>query len=528
MRLRLLGVAAVVGSALLCSGAASADAAAASGWSAPIILSPAGENSIDVKVAMNARGDAVVVWHHRIDPYHSSIEVSSRAAYGPFTAPAVISDWQVMDPRVVVDKDGDATVVWGESGHDGDAGDLIRASVGHAGGSFGPPVTLWKDSGTSGGHNICAGVDSAGRVTAFWTAADGPAVLRYATRPPGGPFGPVGALTNPGDAVNWPSCAVSVNGDTFASWTDGLRVLVATRPAGDGAFTTKVVRPFDQDRPLTSIAGLWANARGDAIVAWSEATDQSDRETWGKASRRAAGGSFGAPETIARSGGNLQPFIDDNGRTEAFGFDGSELDPPAADALGSLTRGADGRWNIFEAWTATGWDDWPAAAFDSAGNLFVASRYYYDRESPHGRALATIRPAGGHFQSQETPLSADGLNVWTPALAAGAAGHALAVWPRGEMDDFHVELAEYGATPSSGTAPTDSGAGAGPVATAGATPWPGTDGSGTSASGEGSAPPPPMKMSQRLRLKTAHHHRARCRRHAKHRRHERGCARHRR
>jgi hypothetical protein len=511
MRLRTLWVGVLVGVALL--GVAARTAWAAGGWSAPVVLSPSGENSIDVRVAMNTHGDAVVVWRHRIDPYHSSIEVSSRAGYGPFTAPAVISDWQVMDPRVVVDRDGNATVVWAESGQAGDAtGDVIRASAGHAGGSFDPPVTLWKDSGTSGTHNVCAGIDSAGRATAFWTAADGPAVLRYATRAPGGSFGAVGSLPNAGEQVGWPACAVSANGDTFASWTDGLRVQVAVRPARSGAFTTKVVRPFDENKPLTSIAGLAADGRGNAIVTWGEATDQSYSAMWGKASRRAPGGSFGAPETITRSGGGTQPFIGDDGRTEALGFSGSQLDPPVGEGIGSLTRSSDGTWGAYEQWSPTGWDQNPAAAFDSAGNLFAAYRLYYDRESPHGRALATIRPAGGHFSAQETPISADGHNIWDVALAAGGAGHAVAVWPRGEMDDFHIELAEYGATPSVGGTAAAGGGGFGP----------GSEAGGSSASGEGSAPPPPMRMSHRVRA-VRHHRRARCRRHAPRRHRKRAC-----
>jgi hypothetical protein len=508
----MLYVGVLASGALLLTGARAGWAA--SGWSAPLVLSPAGENSIDVRVAMNTRGDAVVVWTHRIDPYHSSIEVSSRAGYGAFTAPAVISDWQVTDPRVVLDGEGNATVVWAESGRPGDVGDVIRAASGHAGGSFGPPATLWNDdTGSSGTHNVCLGIDAAGRATAFWTAAGTQAPLRYAMRAPGGSFGPVGSVPNPGDSVARPSCAVAANGDTFASWTDGLRVLMATRPAGSGAFTTKVVRPFDQDRPLASAAALATDSRGRAIVTWGECTDQSCSSTAGKASLRSPGGSFGAPETVARSGGGTQPYIDESGRIEALGFAGSQLDPPVGEGVGSLTRSSDGSWGAYEQWSATGWDQNPAAAFDSAGNLYAAYRYYYDRESPHGRALAEIRPAGGHFPAQETPISADGHNVWDVALAAGAAGHALAVWPRGEMDGFHIELAEYGATPSTGGATFGAGGAAGSGA--------GGEGSGSSASGEGSVPPP-MTMSHLVRR--AHHHK-RCRRHAKHRHHKRACTR---
>jgi hypothetical protein len=533
MRLRFPGVAVALAAAcaLICIGPP-APAAAAGTWSGPVLLSPPGENSIDTKVAMNARGDAAVVWKHRIDPWHSSIEVTSRSRYGPFTAPVVISNWQVVDPRVVLDGEGNAVVVWAESGQpDEPTGDKIRASVGRAGGSFGAPVTLMKDTtGVAGTHNVCVGVDAAGAVTAFWTLAANDWNIRWSTRPAGGSFGPVGSLPNASDGVWFPTCAVSANGDTFAAWSDGLRIQVAVRPAGRSVFAAKVLRPLDGRN--VSVAHLFATSSGEAVVAWSEPTDDSGRELVGKASLRQPGGSFGAPETVARSNGSLVPFASDAGRIEVYGFAGSQLDTPIGEGGGSLTRGADGRWGGYEQWTAHGWEDDPAAAYDDAGNLYVANRYYYDREWPRGRALATIRPAGGTFPAEETAVSADGHNVWLVALAAAGTGHAIEAWPRGEVDDFHIELVEYGGTPRvAGPAGPEGGGPASPA---------GGDSQGYAASGGGSGPgiagvpaanggaaadgpPPRMSMANPTPLKTAKHRR--CRRRTAHGHRRRACAR---
>ena len=495
--------------------AVAGNAAAAGGWSAPITLSTLGENSIDVNVAMNARGDAAVVWKHRIDPWHSSIEVSSRSRYGPFTPPAVISNWQVMDPRVTLDEDGNAVVAWSENGRvDETTGDNIRVSVGRAGGSFGAPVTLVHDTtGTRGTHDVCAGTDSAGTTTVFWTRADIRNVY-WSTRPAGGSFGPAGMLPNESDNTWYPTCAVSANGDTFAAWSDGLRIQAAVRRAGQSTFSTKVLRPLDGRN--VSVAHLGVNAHGEAVVAWSEPTDDTGRELVGKASLRQPGAGFGAPETITRSYGSLVPYVSDSGRIEVYGFAGSLLDPPHGEGGGALTRGPDGHYDSYEQWTPHGMEDDPAAAYDDAGNLFVGSRFYYDREWPRGRALATIRPAGGTFPAQETPVSADGHNLWLVSLAAAGSGHAIEAWPRGEVDDFHIELVEYGGTPQVGGAATEGGsetpAGTGAPATGGGS-GPGIAAGPSSDDGASSGSAPHMAMANRSGLPTPKkHRRKRCRR----------------
>jgi hypothetical protein len=465
--------------------AAGLPASAAADWSAPITVSPAGENSIEPQVALNERGDAVVVWKHRIDDYHSAVELVSRSRGGSFSAPMVVSpeqDQQNFEPQVALDGSGNAVVMWAETSPDFD---LIRAAAGRAGGAFGAPVTIGAHMGSGGTHNSCIGVDAAGNTTAFWTRGynqNEPDLLRFAVRPAGGSFGPEQAIPNPGQATEWPQCVVAANGDTVVSWTDGLRVLAAIRRAGEASFSAQVVRPFDSSRAMASVARLATNARGDAIVTWSEATDESGRELVNKAAWRPSGGSFGSPETVGPTyGGGTVPVVDADGTATLMGVAGTLQQPPQ-EGSGAVERGPNGGYGPYRQATLEGWDQDPEMTFDSAGNLFLAWRRYYDRSSngevgggPYGKAYAGLRAAGGAFAVPETPVSDGGLNVWDMALDAGAAGHALTAWPRGTFpDDFHIEVSEYGGTPAVGGSSGGAGSGtpepASPSASPGVTP----------------------------------------------------------
>src|SRR4051794_18879637 len=164
---------------------------AAAGWSAPLVVSPAGENSIEPQVALDRRGDAVVVWKHVIDKDHTAVEFISRSEGGPFSAPALISPEEGnFEPRVALDESGNAVLMWVESTA---TGHLIRARAGRAGGAFGPPVTIGHDPAYAGSHDSCIGVDAAGNTTAFWTESydqNKTGVVHFARRPAGGSFGP--------------------------------------------------------------------------------------------------------------------------------------------------------------------------------------------------------------------------------------------------------------------------------------------------------------------------------------------------
>ncbi len=97
----------------------------------------------------------------------------------------------------------------------------------------------------------------------------------------------------------------------------------------------------------------------------------------------------------------------------------------------------------------------PVAAFDAAGNLYVAATQ--DPDGAFGTNLATNRPLEqpvlllavskdkGATWSEPRQINPDGTTAWFPWLAAGAEGRVIAVWyqndrglPRQATDDVYV------------------------------------------------------------------------------------------
>jgi hypothetical protein len=76
-------------------------------------LSDPGRDAFNPQVAVDADGDAVVVWH-RFDGTNWRVQARRRSAAGALSAVQSLSDpgQDAFEPQVAVDADGDAVVVW--------------------------------------------------------------------------------------------------------------------------------------------------------------------------------------------------------------------------------------------------------------------------------------------------------------------------------------------------------------------------------------------------------------------------------
>ena len=124
-------------------------------WSKPVILGH-GTNS---RLAMNAGGDAVVVWQ-----LSRRIEAATTRAGGAWTATARLGGG--VYPQVAINSNGNSTAVW-ESDYSAPA---VRSATGRVGGSWGPPETV---AAPLAGHERDArpvvAVDTIGDAVAVWT-----------------------------------------------------------------------------------------------------------------------------------------------------------------------------------------------------------------------------------------------------------------------------------------------------------------------------------------------------------------------
>jgi hypothetical protein len=114
-------------------------------WQAPVALSSTVENATEPRLAVDARGDAIVVWEGS-DGSGQTIDADVRlTASGAWSIPAVLSVGGKMGigefPEVAVDASGDAVAAWDRS--NGSSNYVVEASVGStAGGIWQLPVAL--------------------------------------------------------------------------------------------------------------------------------------------------------------------------------------------------------------------------------------------------------------------------------------------------------------------------------------------------------------------------------------------------
>jgi hypothetical protein len=186
------------------------------GWGAPTRLAVADERFAEIDAAaVNARGDAVVVWIERgwtdernVTDYR--VRSARRAAGGTFAVPVTLARMKV--------------------------GDFPRVSVGL--GADGAPVVLWTELRTEGRLRVNVSVGG-GKATRL---ADVPV---YA----------------------YPSLAVGADGRALVAFADGRGLAVAERAPGGGFGAPVRLSELDDDGGASTAVALGAG--GEAVVAAS-------------------------------------------------------------------------------------------------------------------------------------------------------------------------------------------------------------------------------------------------------------------
>jgi hypothetical protein len=183
-----------------------------------IDLSDAGQDAYEPKVAEDPSGNALMVWT-RSDGTNLRVQTRFRAANGTLGPTVTISTAgrDAYEPQLAVDASGNAIVVWTQ--FDG-ANGRTHAAFRPAGGSFAADQTI-----SPGGRDAVAphvSIDSAGKAIAVWYAFDGTTDrIQAAVRPANGTFGAVQTISAPGVEAYEPRIATGPNADTNAAavWT---------------------------------------------------------------------------------------------------------------------------------------------------------------------------------------------------------------------------------------------------------------------------------------------------------------------
>ena len=271
-------------------------------WSTPVPLSEPGRNAEAARVVVNARGDAVAVWFTRRDGTKTRVESASRPAGGDWTGPVTVSDPDEYssDARVAIDSRGNAVVVWTHYIPDNASTEWIVTARRPRGGSWSAPVAL-SEPRSLDPHVV---VDGEGNATAMWTRFDGNNQrVESAERPVGGAWSAPVDVSAPGQDSLWSQVAVDGQGNAVAAWIGrdavGQVVLTADRPVG-GEWSAPVT--LSEAGRTALDPELAVGAQGNAVVAWRLLPSGSDVRDRVQAADRQVGESWGNAVTLSTEG----------------------------------------------------------------------------------------------------------------------------------------------------------------------------------------------------------------------------------
>jgi hypothetical protein len=276
--------------------------------------------------------------------------------------------------------------------------------------------------------------DPGGDAVVVWKDATLPYTTIFASaRAPGGSFSAPQALSEAGEDASRPDVAIDAHGDAIAVWlrSDGSheRVQAAYRAAGGsfGTPQTLSVAGAEAEQPRVAM-----NGAGEAVAVWSvSAGGQAEIQ----AATAAPGGSFGAPVDLSGLPSTVsvpQVALDSHGDAIAVwdGWDGANIRIEAA------VRPAGGSFGAPQYLSPAGSNaDVPQVAFDSAGDALAVWRF---DGSPASTVQAAYRPAGGAFGSAQTASVPGPAPAQAPQVAFDGSGASVVAWQQSNASGLQV------------------------------------------------------------------------------------------
>jgi hypothetical protein len=384
-------------------------------WTAPVQLATdTGKYGGPPELAVDPEGDAVAVWAHENGAGSDVIEASSK--------PHGSETWQVPvpvsaggdlagSPHVAMDANGDAFVVWQRWGNCDRIESAIRAG---ASGAWQAPVALSGAEGTECASSPRVAVDPQGDAIATWQNDKGAVdfgTVEADLRPANSSAwdAPV-ALSGPGVQAQEPRVALNALDEAIVVWSsvngDENRIEATARPQTTGAWQAPVTLSSSPVREpnIGEFAQVAIDAQGDAFAAW----DQSNGSDYviDTAGRPAATGVWQTPEVLSPPSENayvpsvaMFPQGDavatwevqaENATVEAAGYDGGG---PIIAGLEVPSTGTVGQPVSFSAsplavWSALGFTDWSFG--DGAGASGTSVTHVYTTPGDYTVTLNSV------------------------------------------------------------------------------------------------------------------------------------------
>jgi len=348
---------------------------AGGGWSAPVQLSQAGEQPLSPKVVVSPDGDAAVVWLGFGNGSKEVVRAATRPAGGAWSQPVALSDINgyAAEPDIAIDPQGNATAVW-TIGPQFEYG-FVQTAIHPAGGSWSQPVALSDESEAAALPHIAS--DSQGNLTAIWDSGGEEGIIQSRTRPAGGEWSSAAVDVSGEDGLSsYPQIAIDGQGDVVAVWQQkdihagsGFHYFIQTARRAGGSWSTPLT--ISREDGLAMNPGLAVDPDGNATVIWVWGPLATGTATGLQARSGTAGGSWGGIVYVATRPGGLEPsesgiqlLADPQGNVTAIWEGWSAPN----DIVRSARRTAGGTWSS-PVTLSTGESLFPATAIDPQGTV---------------------------------------------------------------------------------------------------------------------------------------------------------------
>jgi hypothetical protein len=275
-------------------------------WQPPITISQPGIDSSGALVVVDRNGNATAVWGSVIN-FTTVIQASSKSVGGTWQLSSHLLSQggaNVGVSSVAVDAHGNVTAVWAITG----SPDLIQASTK----PFGEDWQLTPDTLSQVEVALLSpkvAVDADGNATAVWPAfVGGSIVIQSSFRRVGENWQSPVTISQEGVESSEPSLGVDAYGNAMAVWyaSVGGHIVVqaASKSVGGSWQLTDIISQLDSDSFFAKIA---VNATGQATVVWIRTTGQ---EVVVQASSTSHDGSWQhTPDTLTTEGAVKTPQV---------------------------------------------------------------------------------------------------------------------------------------------------------------------------------------------------------------------------
>jgi hypothetical protein len=236
------------------------------GWGTATLVGLNSAFDFTPQIAIDADGNVLVVWIHVDTTYHIwANRYTAGAGWGTAAAIEANTADSADAPQIVIDANGNATAVWGQSS----VGN-IWANRYTAGAGWGTAALIEDGTGSAYGAQIA--IDAGGNVLAVWAQTNGMVYSVWSNRYSAGAWGTAALIeTDNAGSAEGPQIAIDANGNALAVWaqSNGSVTSIWANRFSSGAWGT--AQMIETDNSVNAgYPTIAFDANGNALAVWHQ------------------------------------------------------------------------------------------------------------------------------------------------------------------------------------------------------------------------------------------------------------------